>query len=109
MSSQVTSRSPKGTFPAAVFKGVWWLLTSLPPKGNLPWLQLRHSINLHKGLSGLVCIGLMMFYDRVTPATCLYTAMHGYYGLPRRHFTGTQAGKLLALSDQLFCFSLACK
>jgi len=81
MPSQVTSRSPKGTLPAAIFKGVWWVLTSLPPKGNLPWLQLRHSINLHKGLSGLVCIGLMMFFDRVTPATCLYTAMHGCYGL----------------------------
>jgi len=81
MPSPVTQRSPKGAVAAAVFKGVWWVLTSLPPSGPAIGLQLRHPINLHKGLSLLVCLFLMYSQDRVTAATCLYTAIHGSYGL----------------------------
>lgn len=81
MPSPVTQRSPHGKVAGAVWKGVWWLLTSCPPKGGLPWLQLRHPINLHKGLSLVVCCGLMVWHSRVTPATSLYAAIHGSYGL----------------------------
>ena len=50
--------------------GVWWLLTSLPPKGNLPWLQLRHPINLHK-VSSLLSIFSNQSYPGAQ-RTCLY-------------------------------------
>jgi len=81
MPNPVTQRSPSGTVISAVWRGVWWLLTSLPPKGGIEWLQLRHPINLHKGLSMPICLLLIYIYDRESPATCVYTAVHGSYGI----------------------------
>merc|ERR1712080_124443 len=81
MSSPATQRSPQGAVTAAVWKGMWWLMTSLPPQGNYPCLQLRYPINLHKAMTMPLCILLIFLYDRVTPATCVYTAVHGTYGI----------------------------
>ena len=80
-------------------------LLLLPPQiplgqGSLPWLQLRHAINLHKvflllpcyhnhqhhhndqcqALCGPVMIALILVTSRVSAATCTYAALHGCYG-----------------------------
>ena len=57
MTSLVTDRSPEPGVWRAVFRNVWWLLTEIPlGQGQYDWLQLRHPINLHKGLSLPFCL-----------------------------------------------------
>jgi len=80
MPSPVTQRSPEGV-AAYVWKGVWWLLTSIPIGADYPGLQLRHAINMHKGLTFPV-VGLMsLYYSRTSPAIAAYAAVHGSYGI----------------------------
>ncbi|MFN9932843.1 MAG: DUF1295 domain-containing protein [Cyanobacteriota bacterium] len=44
-------------------------------------MQLRHVINLHKGLTPLVVLGLMAAYGNFGNGPWLYLALHGTYGL----------------------------
>ena len=44
-------------------------------------MKLNQLINLHKGLTAFVVVGLMIFYDNFTVAPFVYLALHGTYGL----------------------------
>ena len=44
-------------------------------------MKLNQIINLHKGLTGFVVVGLMIFFDNFTIAPYVYLALHGTYGL----------------------------
>jgi len=44
-------------------------------------MKLNQIINLHKGLTAFVVIGLMIFFDNFTIAPYIYLALHGTYGL----------------------------
>ena len=44
-------------------------------------MKLNQIINLHKGLTAFVVIGLMIFFDNFTIAPYVYLALHGTYGL----------------------------
>jgi steroid 5-alpha reductase family enzyme len=44
-------------------------------------MQLRHVINLHKGLTPLVVLGLMAAFGNGGSGPWLYLALHGTYGL----------------------------
>ena len=44
-------------------------------------MKLNQIINLHKGLTAFVVVGLMIFYDNFTVAPFVYLALHGTYGL----------------------------
>jgi len=82
MTSLVTERSPEPGIWQVVFKNVWWILTKLPlGEGSYPWLQLRHPINLHKGLSLPFCLLCMYLSDNWSYPACIYTAAHGTYGI----------------------------
>jgi len=82
MTSTVDQRAPGDKFWAAVWTQVWWLLTKLPAGEQYSqWLQLRHPINLHKGLSLVFCVGCMHLTDCWTHAACVYSACHGVYGV----------------------------
>lgn len=43
-------------------------------------MQARHLINLHKGLTPAVVIGLMVLYGNFSIAAWIYLSMHGTYG-----------------------------
>jgi len=82
MTSLVTDRSPEPGVWQTVFQTVWWLLTKLPlGEGQYEWLQLRHAINLHKGLSLPFCLLVMYLSDNWSYPACVYTAAHGTYGI----------------------------
>ena len=44
-------------------------------------MKLNQIINLHKGLTAFVIVGLMIFFDNFTIAPYVYLALHGTYGL----------------------------
>ena len=44
-------------------------------------MKLNQIINLHKGLTAFVVIGLMIFFDNFSIAPYVYLALHGTYGL----------------------------
>ena len=44
-------------------------------------MKLNQIINLHKGLTAFVVVGLMIFFDNFTIAPYVYLALHGTYGL----------------------------
>ncbi len=44
-------------------------------------MKLNQIINLHKGLTAFVVIGLMILFDNFTIAPYVYLALHGTYGL----------------------------
>jgi len=44
-------------------------------------MKLNQIINLHKGLTAFVVLGLMVFYDNFTIGPYVYLALHGTYGL----------------------------
>jgi len=44
-------------------------------------MKLNQIINLHKGLTAFVVIGLMFFYQNFTIAPFVYLALHGTYGI----------------------------
>jgi len=82
MTTTVSERAPGDQFWANVWSQVWWLLTKIPyGEEYSSWLQLRHPINLHKGLSGPFCLLCMYLTGTWTYVTCVYTACHGVYGL----------------------------
>ncbi len=44
-------------------------------------MQIRHVINLHKGLTPFVVLGLMMGFDNFSLPAWIYLSLHGTYGL----------------------------
>lgn len=44
-------------------------------------MKTKHAINLHKGLTAFVVIGLMWAYHNFTIGPWIYLALHGTYGL----------------------------
>ena len=44
-------------------------------------MKLNQIINLHKGLTAFVVIGLMIFFNNFTIAPYVYLALHGTYGV----------------------------
>lgn len=44
-------------------------------------MKLKHSINLHKGLTPIVVFGLMVAYNNFLVGPWVYLALHGTYGL----------------------------
>lgn len=44
-------------------------------------IKLKHVINLHKGLTTLVVLGLMLIYQNFTLGAWVYLALHGTYGI----------------------------
>lgn len=44
-------------------------------------MKIKHVINLHKGLTALVVLGLMVFYQNFTLGPWVYLALHGTYGV----------------------------
>jgi len=44
-------------------------------------MQIRHVINLHKGLTSLVVVGLMLAYGNFSVGAWVYLALHGTYGV----------------------------
>lgn len=45
-------------------------------------MKMKHFIDLHKGITGLVMLGLLLYYQRWDNSTAwLYLALHGGYGL----------------------------
>ena len=44
-------------------------------------MKLNQVINLHKGLTAFVVIGLMLFYKNYSIAAWVYLSLHGTYGL----------------------------
>lgn len=55
------------------------VLTSLPPGPEVT--QLRHVLNVNKGMTGPVVLGLMYAAGEFSTAVWLYFAMHGSYGV----------------------------
>ena len=44
-------------------------------------MKLNQLINLHKGMTAFIVLGLMFFYNNFTIAPLVYLALHGTYGL----------------------------
>ena len=44
-------------------------------------MKLNQIINLHKGLTAFVVVGLMMFYKNYSIAAWVYLSLHGTYGI----------------------------
>jgi steroid 5-alpha reductase family enzyme len=44
-------------------------------------MKIKHAINLHKGMTALVVIGLMFAYQNFTLGPWVYLSLHGTYGL----------------------------
>lgn len=44
-------------------------------------MKIKHAINLHKFLTFIYVLGLMVFYDNFTVAPWVYLALHGTYGI----------------------------
>lgn len=44
-------------------------------------MKAKYPINLHKGLTFLVVLGLMAYYDNYTIGAWVYLALHGTYGI----------------------------
>ncbi len=43
-------------------------------------MKLKHAINLHKGLTAAIVVGLMLAYQNFTLGPWVYLALHGSYG-----------------------------
>ena len=43
-------------------------------------LKIKHIINLHKGLTAFVILGLMLAYNNFTQGAWVYLSLHGTYG-----------------------------
>jgi len=44
-------------------------------------MKIKYVVNLHKGLTPLVIVGLMLFYQNFTLGPWVYLALHGTYGI----------------------------
>jgi hypothetical protein len=66
-------------------------------------------------MTGLVLVVMIWAYNRVTPATCLYTAVHGSYGSVKKlHIsvvlntptTYSRSNRINAQSPEIMSFSI---
>lgn len=44
-------------------------------------MRIKYPINLHKGMTAPVVVGLMIWYDNFSTGAWIYLALHGSYGL----------------------------
>lgn len=73
-------------------------------------MKIKHSINLHKGLTTLIVVGLMFVYQNFTLGAWVYLALHGTYGilwlLKDRIYPDKQWEQEIPLGLGLFTFVL---
>jgi protein-S-isoprenylcysteine O-methyltransferase Ste14 len=76
---------------------------------DLPIMKLKYAVNLHKGLTGIVVITMMFFYDNVSLGPLVYLALHGTYGimwlLKDRMFPDKQWEQDVSLGYGVFAFA----
>ena len=74
-------------------------------------MKAKHVINLHKGLTFLVVLGLMFAYQNFTLGPWVYLSVHGTYGLlwllKDRLYPDKQWEQEIPLSLGIFAFMLA--
>lgn len=56
-------------------------MCKIPIPSSSQSLQVRHSLNFHKGGTGLAVAAMMMWYRNNGPTAWAYLSMHGTYGL----------------------------
>lgn len=73
-------------------------------------MKVKHVINLHKGLTSLVVIGLMWMYQNFTLGPWIYLALHGTYGLlwllKDRLYPDRQWEQEMSIGQGIFTFGL---
>ncbi len=71
-------------------------------------MKIKHSINLHKGATLPLILGLMWLYDNFSLAAWVYLALHGTYGLlwllKDRIYPDQQWEAEISLSQGIFTF-----
>lgn len=76
---------------------------------DLPFMKLRYAVNLHKGLTGMVVIAMMIIYDNTTLGPLVYLSLHGTYGvmwlLKDRMFPDKQWEEQVSVGYALFAFA----
>ncbi len=73
-------------------------------------MKIKHAINLHKGLTGLVVVGLMLLYQNFTIGAWVYLALHSTYGLlwllKDRLYPDKQWEPEISIGQGIFIFGL---
>ena len=73
-------------------------------------MKIKHFINLHKGTTALVVLGLMFAYQNFTIGPWVYLSLHGTYGLlwllKDRIFPDKQWEQETSLGQGMFVFGL---
>lgn len=73
-------------------------------------LKIKHAINVHKGATAIVVLGLMIAYQNFSVGPWVYLALHGTYGilwlLKDRFFPDKQWEQTVPLSTGLITFAL---
>ncbi len=76
---------------------------------DLPIMKLKYAVNLHKGLTGLVVIAMIFWYDNATLGPLVYLSLHGTYGmmwlLKDRMFQDKQWEQEVSFGYGVFAFS----
>jgi len=71
-------------------------------------MKLKYAVNLHKGLTAAVVIGLMVWYDNFSLGPLVYLALHGTYGfmwlLKDRLYPDKQWEEVVSPGYALFAF-----
>lgn len=71
-------------------------------------MKIKHIINLHKGLTSILVLGLMVAYNNFTVATFIYLALHGGYGilwlLKDRYYPDKQWEQEVPVATGIFTF-----
>ncbi|HQQ95942.1 MAG TPA: DUF1295 domain-containing protein [Cyclobacteriaceae bacterium] len=44
-------------------------------------MKLKYAVNLHKGLTGIVVMAMILWYDNATIGPLVYLSLHGTYGM----------------------------
>lgn len=73
-------------------------------------MKSKHAINLHKGLTGLVVVGLMWAYQNFSLGPWVYLSLHGTYGLmwllKDRLYPDKQWEQEISIGQGIFIFGL---
>ncbi|HEY9883970.1 MAG TPA: DUF1295 domain-containing protein [Thermosynechococcaceae cyanobacterium] len=73
-------------------------------------MKIKHAINLHKGLTAAIVVGLMLAYQNFTLGPWIYLALHGSYGflwlLKDRLYPDKQWEQVIPLGTGVFTFAL---
>ncbi|MBV8882531.1 MAG: DUF1295 domain-containing protein [Chroococcidiopsidaceae cyanobacterium CP_BM_RX_35] len=74
-------------------------------------LRVKHVLNLNKGLTSLVVVGLMLVYQNFTLGPWIYLALHGTYGmlwlLKDRIYPDKQWEQEISFRQGIFIFGIA--